>query len=182
MEASCCNDSQSYHTVASCLPLSLSRRTNWVIQLQPQTECTGTSTGTNHTNKTQGPSAISHCPSDESHHTPAHSEGSRQNPDTRDDNSLAQLHSRSYSIFFSQTYDALKRSLQSTAVIFLPATLPPKERERKKKDSFYSFALMQTALRAWNIPTSPSQPAAQHNHSQPYCTRGKKTLFGLGPG
>lgn len=43
-----------------------------MIQFQPQTECTGTSTGTNHTNKTQGPSAISHRPSDESHHTPAH--------------------------------------------------------------------------------------------------------------
>lgn len=35
-----------------------------------------------------------------------------------------------------QTYDSLKRSLQSTAVIALPATLPPKGRERKKRTRF----------------------------------------------
>lgn len=64
--------------------------------------------------------------------------------------------------FFSQTYDALKRSLQSTAVIFLPATLPPKERERKKKGlvlQFRSHADGLTCLEHPYISVATSGPA-----------------------
>lgn len=67
----------------------------WSIHLEPQTECTGTSTGTNQQTKHKGqPSLIGRKPP---HARLPVSEGSCQSPDTRDDDSLAQLHSQSYS-------------------------------------------------------------------------------------
>jgi hypothetical protein len=127
------------------------------------------------TNK-QNTRAISHQPSPIGRKPPhLHlflfaSEGSRQNPDTRDDNLLAPLHSQRTSIFSNilMLYTVDQRELCSQ-LLFLScqqaATLPPHREKKSRKGLIYSFGLMQTALRAWNIPPSSSQPAAQHNQS-----------------
>lgn len=94
------------------------------------------------------------------------SEGSRQNPDTRHDNSLAQLHSQSYSIFSSNILPslfAIDRPTDSTASSCLQAaTLPPKDtREREKKTHlrFRSHADGLASLEHPSTPVATSGPA-----------------------
>lgn len=139
----------------------------WAIHLEPQTECTGTSTGTNQQTKHKGqPSLIGRKPP---HARLPVSEGSCQSPDTRDDDSLAQLHSQSYSTSPRACVAAAGAAapaapLQSNRVECSSACKLQRCRPKTKR-LIYGFALMQTASRAWNIPPSPSQPAAQHNQS-----------------
>lgn len=140
----------------------------WVTHLEPQTECTGTSTGTNQQTKRKG-----HQPWHIAHRTkaitrPPISEGSCQNPDTRGDNSLVQI-AQSFVQYFLRHMLCCLLSLQSADSTTVPACKLQRCRPKTGgKRLIYGFALMQTASRAWNIPPSPSQPAAQHNQSQPY--------------
>lgn len=93
------------------------------------------------------------------------SEGSRQNPDTRHDNSLAQLHSQPYSISSSNmllTLFAIDRSTDSTASFCLQAaTLPPKDRRERKRTHlrFRSHADGLASLEHPSIPVATSGPA-----------------------
>lgn len=135
-------------------------------------KCTGTSTGTNQQTKRKGhqPSAIVR----RAHRTKAItrlpiSEGSRQNPDTRDDNSLAQLHSQSYSIFSGICHAMLLSLCNSTgrptrlqcSSCLQAATLPPKDKQERKKTHlrFRSHADGLASLEHPSIPVATSGPA-----------------------
>lgn len=150
----------------------------WVIHLEPQTtdhrpqtECTGTSTGTNQQTKHKG-----HQPSAIAHRTKATvqaclvptSEGSCQNPDTRerlaDCTLLAQLHCTVNRTVFSSCVpsDALherERPLQSTAVSLMPATCNVAATKKKTQLQFRSHADGLACLEHPSNPVATSGPA-----------------------
>lgn len=106
-----------------------------MIHLEPQTECTGTSTGTKQQTKRKG-----HQPSHIAHRTKAItrlpiSEGSYQNPDTRDDDSLVQF-AQSFVQYFLRHMPCCLLSLQPTRLQFLPASCNVAAQRQEEKDSF----------------------------------------------
>lgn len=121
--------------LAVCEPRGLPFGREWVIHLEPQTECTGTSTGTNQQTNRKG-----HQPSHIAHRTKAItrlpiSEGSCQNPDTRDDDSLVQF-AQSFVQYFLRHMPCCLLSLQPTRLQFLPASCNVAAQRQEEKDSF----------------------------------------------
>lgn len=121
------------------------------------------------TNKTQGPSAMAHRPSDESYHTSAHQRrilpksGYERRQFARSNCTVV------HTVSFLRHRLCCLLSLQSAGSTAVPACKLQRCRPKTGgKRLIYGFALMQTASRAWNIPPSPSRTAAQHNQSQPY--------------
>lgn len=134
----------------------------WVIHLEPQTECTGTSTGTNQQTKRKG-----HQPWHIAHRTkaitrPPISEGSCQNPDTRGDNSLVQI-AQSFVQYFLRHMLCCLLSLQSADSTAVPACklqrCRPKTGGNRPHLRFRSYADGLASLEHPSIPVATSGPA-----------------------